>query len=309
MIVGYEAERFTGRWTDLFIHHLRIDRGASPHTLASYARDLAQFEALGPMPLEKRSERDIQNFLSILKAKDQKSSSIARKISALRQFYRFLIREEVIHEDPTLFIETPVKKKRLPKALPEESIVALLKAADQGLPYHGKTADALRLRDRCMVYTLYATGVRISELLGLPSAKVDTEAGLLRVMGKRSKERIIPFPPVVSALIHEYRTGARPVLNPECDLLFLGQGGRPLTRQSFWKTLKQLAVLANIDPSLHPHMLRHTFATDLLKSGMNLRALQSLLGHADLQTTEVYTHVVPEQLRGVIDRYHPRGKK
>lgn len=294
---------------DLFIHHLKIDRGASKHTLSSYERDLKQFELLGPVPLEKRSERDVQNFLALLKEKKQQATSIARKISALRQFYRFLIREEVIQDDPTLFVETPSKKKRLPKALPERSLAALLKAADQGLPYQGAAGDALRARDRCMVYTLYATGVRISELLGISSTRVDTEGGTLRVMGKRSKERIIPFPPIVSELLHDYRTVARPTLSPVSDILFIGQTGRPLTRQAFWKTLKHLAVLAGIDSSLHPHMLRHTFATDLLKSGMNLRALQSLLGHADLQTTQVYTHVVPEQLRGVIDRYHPRGKK
>jgi integrase/recombinase XerD len=294
---------------DLFIHHLKIDRGASPHTISSYERDLKQFELLGPIPLEKRGERDIQNYLAHLKSRNQQSTSIARKISSLRQFYRFLIREEVIQEDPTLFIETPAKRQRLPKALSEKSLVALLRAADQGLPYQGVTAEALRARDRCMVYTLYATGVRISELLGIVSARVDTEAGILRVMGKRSKERIIPFPPIVSGLLNEYRTLERPKLTPVCDILFIGHTGRPLTRQAFWKTLKQLARLAGIDSSLHPHMLRHTFATDLLKSGMNLRVLQSLLGHADLQTTEVYTHVVPDQLRGVIDRYHPRGKK
>lgn len=298
-----------GNYLELFLHHLKIDRGASRHTVSSYERDLKQFEAMGPVPLEKRNERDIQNFLALLKTRNQKPSSISRKVSALRQFYRFLIREEVIDEDPSLFIETPAKKRRLPKALPELALDALLRAADQGLPYQGKLAEVLQMRDRAMVYTLYATGVRVSELLGLSASKVDTEAGFLRVMGKRSKERILPFPPFLSGLLHEYRTRSRPALSPECDLLFVGQTGRPLTRQAFWKTLKQLAVLAGIDSTLHPHMLRHTFATDLLKSGMNLRVLQNLLGHADLQTTEVYTHVVPEQLRGVIDRYHPRGKK
>ena len=160
-----------------------------------------------------------------------------------------------------------------------------------------------------MIYLLYATGLRVSELMGLQMRKVDTEAGLLSVMGKRSKERIVPFPPIVSELLVRYKNEARPVLNPECENLFVGQNGHPLTRQGFWKLLKQIAMLAGIDSSLHPHMLRHTFATDLLKSGMNLRALQGLLGHADLQTTQIYTHVVPEKLKEVVDRFHPRGKK
>jgi len=293
---------------DLFIQHLKIDRGSSSNTLASYKRDLLQFEALSPLPLQKRREKDIQSFLTFLKKKNQESTSIARKISALRQFYRFLLREGVLEDDPTLFIETPVHKKRLPKALNEGMLAALLRAADTGVPYQGEIAEALQLRDKTMIYLLYATGLRVSELITVQSRKVDVEGGLLRVMGKRNKERIIPFPPVVSDLLHRYWNGARPLLKPSSDTLFVGISGAPLTRQGFWKTLKRLAAMAGIK-NLHPHMLRHTFATDLLKSGMNLRVLQNLLGHADLQTTEVYTHVVPEQLREVIRRYHPRGKK
>ena len=293
---------------DLFIQHLKIDRGSSANTLASYKRDLLQFEALTSTPLKSRKERDIQAFLSFLRKKDQESTSIARKISALRQFYRFLLREGVLEDDPTLFIETPVHKKRLPKALNEGMLTALLRATDTGIPYQGEQSPALKLRDQAMIYLLYATGLRVSELITVQSRKVDVEGGLLRVIGKRSKERIIPFPPIVSELLHRYWNEARPLLKPTTDTLFVGITGTPLTRQGFWKTLKRLAAMAGIQ-NLHPHMLRHTFATDLLKSGMNLRVLQNLLGHADLQTTEVYTHVVPEQLRDVVRRYHPRGKK
>ena len=278
------------------------------NTIQSYRRDLVQFEAAGSAPLAKRKEKDIQNHLAALRRKNQESTSVARKISALRQFYRFLLREKIIDDDPTLFVATPVHRKRLPKALNESKLAALLKAAEEGLPYQGDIAPALRLRDKTMIYLLYATGLRVSELLSVQSRRVDAEAGLLRVTGKRSKERIIPFPPVVSGLLHEYRNESRPRLKPSTDTLFLGLNGKPLTRQAFWKTLGRLAELAGI-PKIHPHMLRHTFATDLLKSGMNLRVLQSLLGHADLQTTEVYTHVVPERLKEVVHRYHPRGKK
>jgi integrase/recombinase XerD len=160
-----------------------------------------------------------------------------------------------------------------------------------------------------MIYLLYATGLRVSELTGLEVAGVDTEAGLLRVTGKRNKERVVPFPPLVSNLLVRYKNEARPALLPKTGHLFLARNGRPLTRQAFWKILKQVAGMAGIPGSLHPHMLRHTFATDLLKSGMNLRILQGLLGHADLQTTQIYTHVVPEKLKDVVEHFHPRGKK
>jgi integrase/recombinase XerD len=294
---------------DQFIQHLKIDKGASIHTLSSYRRDLTQFEALNGTPLLERSEKDIEFFLATLKRKGQEASSRARKVSALRQFYRFLIREGHLEEDPTLFIETPAKKASLPKALDETAMVQLLKTADEGLPYSGAHAPALKLRDQCMVYLMYATGLRVSELIGLEVKKVDTEAGLLVVMGKRSKERAIPFPPVVSGMLVSYKREARELFLPKSEHLFVGKNGEPLTRQAFWKILKQLALLSGIPANLHPHMLRHTFATDLLKSGMNLRVLQGLLGHADLQTTQVYTQVVPEKLKEVLERYHPRGKK
>ncbi len=279
------------------------------HTRDAYQRDLKQFESQSESPLKDRTESDIQNFLIALKEKELEPASVARKISSLRQFYQFLVREGHLKNDPTLFIESPTQKKNLPKALSEADLLALLKASDQGLEYQGLNAEALRIRDQTMIYLLYATGVRVSELLCLQIGKIDTEAGLLRVMGKRSKERVIPFPPVASELLIRYRNEARPDLNPECDTLFIGQNGRPLTRQAFWKTLKRLASKAEINISLHPHLLRHTFATDLLRSGLNLRALQSLLGHADLQTTQIYTQIAPDTLKQVIDQYHPRGKK
>ncbi|MBU6154691.1 MAG: tyrosine recombinase, partial [Bdellovibrionales bacterium] len=282
---------------DQFIQYLKIDKGASVHTLTSYRRDLIQFEALNQTPLLERSEKDIESFLSSLRKKGQEASSRARKISALRQFYKFLIREEHLSEDPTLFIETPAKKGVLPKALTSDSMIRLLKGADQGLPYRGSHAQALKDRDRCMIYLLYATGLRVSELIALEVRRVDTEAGLLIVMGKRGKERAVPFPSMVSRLLVDYKNQVRESFVPKSENLFLGKNGHPLTRQAFWKTLKKIAIIAGIPTNLHPHMLRHTFATDLLKSGMNLRILQGLLGHADLQTTQVYTHVMPDKLK------------
>ena len=290
-----------------FIDHLRIDRGSSRHTLSAYARDLQQFETFCSLPLLQVTENELQAFLRKLKSDEQKASSLARKISALKQFYKFLVREELLAEDPTLFLESPTQDKRLPKALGEDDTLSLLHAADQGLPYTGKLKAALQARDRAMFYLLYATGVRVSELISIEISKCDIEAGLVRVLGKRSKERVVPFAPVAGEILYDYLKEARPLLSPESEILFLGERGQPLTRQAFWKILKKLALLAGIDTNLHPHLLRHTFATDLLKSGMNLRSLQTLLGHADLQTTEIYTHVAPKRLKEVIDQYHPRG--
>ena len=165
-----------------------------------------------------------------------------------------------------------------------------------------------------MVYFLYATGVRVSELINLPMKHMDLEAGYARVMGKRKKERVVPFVPIVTKFLHEYLETARPLLlstspNKDSEIFFIGLGGEGLTRQGFWKTLKKIASTAGLTQSLHPHMLRHTFATDLLKSGMDLRSLQLLLGHADMQTTQVYTHIAPDHLQNVIKKYHPRGGK
>jgi integrase/recombinase XerD len=301
----------------LFIDHLKVDKGSSQHTLSAYSRDLKQFEQnlgsseTGAHFIQAREE-DIQKFLKELRKREQKTTSIARKVSALKQFYKFLIQENLVQEDPTLFIEAPVQTKKLPKALDPQAMVALLKATDTGIEYakvKPELKEALRRRDRAMIYLLYATGVRVSELISITLPQLDVEAGYVRVMGKRSKERMIPFAPVAGELLHEYLTLARPLFKPETETLFLGLGGEGLTRQAFWKSLKKIAALAGIPQGLHPHMLRHTFATDLLRSGMNLRSLQMLLGHADLQTTQIYTHITPEKLAEVIQKYHPRGSQ
>lgn len=292
-----------------FLNHLKIDQGASRLTLEAYSRDLKQFEAFCDRTLLDRKESDFERFLQSLKKAELKASTIARKISALKQFYQYCIREEKISEDPTLFIESPRLNNRLPKALDQGAILKLLKACDEGVEYDSKLKAVLNLRDRTMVYLLYATGLRVTELVTLEHSKIDVEAGLLRVIGKRNKERIVPFAPIAGELLAEYMQNARPLLVPKSETLFLGQTGDRLTRQGFWKILKKLAVKAEIPSTLHPHMLRHTFATDLLHSGMNLRSLQMLLGHSDLQTTQVYTQVTPGRLKDVIEKYHPRGGK
>jgi integrase/recombinase XerD len=290
----------------LFLNHLRLDKAASPHTVSAYERDLVQFEkTLEDRPLMEATELDIERYLKTLRKRDQKSTSIARKVSAIKQYYKFLIRENLREDNPASMIEAPVSTTRLPKTLSAETIDALLKTVDAGL----HTQDpGLQVRDRAMLYLLYATGMRVSELLSFTLSQLDTQNGLVRVVGKRSKERVIPFAPIAGEHLLAYLEQVRPSFEPQSEVVFLGQGGSPLTRQAFWKTLKKIAMTSGLDASLHPHLLRHTFATDLLKSGMNLRSLQMLLGHADLQTTQVYTHVAPDHLQDVIARYHPRGQ-
>lgn len=307
-----------------FLDHLRVSKNASVHTLAAYERDLKQFLELltkRGKTLTNAGETDIQAYLKDLRKKEQKPTSIARKISALRQYYKFLLQENLIREDPSLFIESPAASKKLPKAIGPETLEKILNVVEKGSHYADEKTDAaelltraLRLRDRAMVYFLYATGVRVTELITLPMQHMDLEAGYARVMGKRKKERVVPFVPIVTKYLHEYLATARPLLlstspNKDSEIFFIGLGGEGLTRQGFWKTLKKIAATAGINQSLHPHMLRHTFATDLLKSGMDLRSLQMLLGHADMQTTQVYTHIAPDHLQNVIRKYHPRGGK
>lgn len=305
-----------------FLDHLRVTKNSSAHTINAYERDLKQFEEISKgKSLLKVGESDIQSYLKDLRKRDQKPASISRKISAIRQFYKFLLQENLIQEDPSLFIESPKASKKLPKAISPEVLEKILTIAEKGSHYEDEKTEkaqqkvlALRIRDRAMIYFLYATGVRVSELITLTMSQADLDGGFARVMGKRRKERMVPFAPIVTRYLDSYLESARPFLvgsdaRRDSGILFVAQGGEGLTRQGFWKTLKKIATIAGLEQSLHPHMLRHTFATDLLKSGMDLRALQMLLGHADLQTTQVYTHIAPDHLQNVIKKYHPRGGK
>lgn len=306
-----------------FLDHLRVSRNSSNHTIAAYERDLLQFSRMlekSSSNLSSASEDQIRDFLKLLRDQEHKATSISRKISAIRQFYKFLIQENRIEEDPSLFIESPPASKKLPKAIAPETVSKILNTVDHGdqytLPANESPTDtakieALRKRDRAMIYFLYATGVRVSELIQTTLSNIDLEGQYAKVLGKRKKERIVPFVPVVTKLLDDYLIHARPLLakDPDQKVFFLTVEGTPLTRQGFWKTLKKISMVSGIPQNIHPHLLRHTFATDLLRSGMDLRSLQMLLGHADLQTTQIYTHVAPEHLEEVIQKFHPRGKK
>ena len=293
-----------------YLDSLRLDMGASAHTVAAYRRDLTQFSKKFGSDFEIASitPEHCEGHLADLARAGMEASSIARKTSALRRFFRFCCLELGLRTSPAEALETPSLSARLPKALTLEEVERLLEVTAQGLPYEEKIAPALRARDRTLVLLLYATGLRVSELVGLRLENLDLAGGFLRVRGKGQKERLVPFAPQAGEQLLQYLTHARPVLQPQGDTVFLGARGTPLTRQSFWRCLKQLAQVAGLPASLSPHGLRHSFATHLLQSGMNLRSLQMLLGHSDLSTTQIYTHVTPEHLKQTHARYHPRGK-
>lgn len=294
-----------------FLDSRRIDRGAADKTIEAYRCDLRQF--LESLPAERLlsdlTEEDVTKYLASLKKSAPESTSVARKMSSLRQFFKFCCLEKGLLTNPTENLSPPKLPAHLPKALTEEQARALLKAADQGLPYtHNAHASSLRLRDQTLIYLLYATGLRVSELAGLCTGDVDFQNAYVRVTGKGDKQRIAPFAPLAGELLHRFIEEERPKLQPQSNHIFINQRGFALTRQSLWKTLLALGEIAGLRDTVSPHTLRHTFATHLLQSGMNLRSLQLLLGHSDLSTTQIYTQVRPEHLKSIVKKYHPRGE-
>jgi len=288
---------------DEFIDRLWLEEGLSRNTLESYRRDLAGFsvwQASAGKDLQGAAQADIERYLARRFA-TCKARSISRLVASLRRLYRFLLRENRIQADPSLQIASPKLPRSLPKSLSEDDVVALLQAPD--------THADLGLRDRAMLETLYATGLRVSELVGLKVAEVSLEMGVLRVIGKGSKERLVPLGEEALDWIRRYLGVARPTLlnGRLSDSLFVTQRGGAMTRQAFWYLIKRYARQAGIDKPLSPHVLRHAFATHLLNHGADLRVVQMLLGHADISTTQIYTHVARERLKQLHAMHHPRG--
>lgn len=288
---------------DAFCDALWLEEGLARNTLASYRRDLAKLaawlEARG-VGLAQARRADLLAFLAD-QAPRLKATSTGRLLSSARRFYRQLLREGRIAADPTTEVERPRLPKNLPKNLSEAEVEALLAAPDTNTP--------LGLRDRAMLETLYATGLRVSELTGLMLSQVNLDAGVLRVMGKGSKERLVPLGEVAVEWLGRYLDQARPVLlaGRISDALFVTTRGGAMTRQRFWDLIKRYARRAAIARPLSPHTLRHAFATHLLNHGADLRVVQMLLGHASLSTTQIYTHVARERLKALHARHHPRG--
>lgn len=290
-----------------FLQSIRLSRGASDHTVDAYRRDLEQFMGwLGPhRELSQLISDDLLHFLAHLQS--LKPASIARKVSTLRQFFKFCSQEKEFSDQILASLVSPKPSEKLPRFLSEQDILQLLTTAQTGLPYPSALSKALQARDCSMIYLLYATGLRASELIHLTLHQLDLAEGYLRVLGKGGKERITPFASSAGQKLQIYLEEFRPSLDPQGDHLYLNHRGQGLTRQALWKILKTLAAHAGISPDTSPHILRHSFATHLLQSGMNLRSLQILMGHSDLGTTQIYTHITPEHLKKAHQRFHPRG--
>jgi integrase/recombinase XerD len=290
---------------DEFCDALWLEDGLARTTLESYRRDLAQFAAwlaveYGRSLLDAEAA-DIQSYLAHLFRKKTRASSAARLISSLKRFYRYGVRQGAIGVDPTLRIDAPKRTRALPRSPTEEDIENLL-----GAP---RVGEVLGLRDKAMLETLYAGGLRVSELTGLKVSQVSADMGVVRVVGKGSKERLVPLGDEALAWIRRYLDDARPQLlaGRASDDLFVTARGSAMTRQMFWHLVRRYAVQGGLRGPISPHALRHAFATHLLNHGADLRVVQLLLGHSDISTTQIYTHVARERLKQLHAKHHPRG--
>lgn len=290
-----------------FIHFLIVEKGLANNTIVSYQRDLKSYQKY-IMNVEKiTSWNDIQrtqiiHFLAFLKDNGKSAKTLARHIASIRAFHQFLLREKAADQDPSVHIESPQMERSLPKVLSLEEVETLLDSP--------KLNDHYGYRDKAMLELLYATGIRVSELINLDIGNVHLTMGFVRCIGKGNKERIIPIGRAAIEAIEQYLEKGRPHFVSKKyrdDALFLNHHGKRMSRQGFWKILKKLTMEAGIQKELTPHTLRHSFATHLLENGADLRAVQEMLGHADISTTQIYTHVTKTRMKDVYKQFHPRA--
>ena len=289
-----------------FCDHLWMEHGLSQNTLSAYRNDLAtttQYLHKRGVALRFATALDLQAVLSEFFEAGGKTRSAARLISSLRRFYRYLLRENTISQDPTQLLESPRNERKIPATLNEQQVELLLNAPD--------LESELGLRDRAMLELLYATGLRVSELVGLQLMQITLDPGVLRVIGKGDKERLVPVGENAIDYLVQYLKTARPALMQHkmpVDAVFVTRRGDAMTRQAFWYLIKRYAASASISANqLSPHTLRHAFATHLLNHGADLRVVQMLLGHSDISTTQIYTHVADQRLRDIYQKHHPRA--
>ncbi len=288
-----------------FLTHVRVEKGLSSNTVSAYRRDLvkfAEFARKRKLSLEGVSRDDLVDFLAALYRQNLDSKSVARHLVTLRNFFRFAQIQEHIAEDPSVNLESPKIRRSLPGYLRLEEVERLLNQPDVKTP--------LGLRDRAMLEVLYSTGLRVSELIGLRVSDLDTRVGNVRCIGKGDKERIVPVGKKALTIVEKYLRDARPRLlgkAPGSPALFVNRRGAPLSRVGVWKILSAYGRRAGMRVALTPHMLRHSFATHLLERGADLRSVQLMLGHADISTTQIYTHVVEERLKQIYKAHHPRA--
>ncbi|HEY3119096.1 MAG TPA: site-specific tyrosine recombinase XerD [Vicinamibacteria bacterium] len=288
-----------------YLDHLRVERGLAPNSLVAYAHELdrlARYAARRGRAVVALRQRDLSEFIGWLRERGLAARSVARAVHALRGFYRFAVREGKLAVDPMENLKAPRAFRALPRYLSMGEVEALLAAPD--------VTTAIGLRDRAMLEVLYATGLRVSELIGLRPADVDLDLGVLTCFGKGRKERLVPLGREAGRWVRRYLSEVRSGLiggRPQPAVLFVSLRGGRLSRMGVWGIVRRHAVRAGIGKILTPHVLRHSFATHLLERGADLRALQAMLGHADISTTQIYTHVSRERLRKIYDQYHPRA--
>ncbi len=291
-------------WVDAYLDHLRLERGLAANTVGAYATDLGKLidlaQGLGITDPRAVDLDTIAAYLSSLGKAGIGARSAARHLSALRGFFRFLVRERAIEADPTAIVDRPRIRRKLPVWLDHDEVERLLAAPDDSTPRG--------IRDRAMLQLMYAAGLRVSELVGLRLAALDLRRGLVSVVGKGGKARLVPIGEVAMTALEAWLRDVRPgLVGPTETLVFVSPRGRAFTRQGFWKLVQRYARGVGINKPISPHKLRHSFATHLLQGGADLRSVQAMLGHADISTTEIYTHVADDHVRKVHQRTHPRA--
>jgi integrase/recombinase XerD len=290
---------------DQFLHYLVVEKGLSKNTIEAYSHGLGRFlnhlREKGVQEMRDVGKFHVRGFLLMLRKRNLSTKSIVRNLVAIRTFFRFLIQEGILESNPVEELESPKVAKTLPEILTLREIEQLLEQPN--------LQTSLGIRDRAMLEILYATGMRVSELTHLPTHQVNLEGGYVLLYGKGSKERVVPLGSEAMKWITLYLKTARGKLakGKESSMLFINRSGRGMSRQGFWKSLKGYARRAGLHKRITPHLLRHSFASHLLEGGADLRSVQMMLGHVDISTTQIYTHVTGERLKKVHQRYHPRG--
>ncbi len=285
-----------------YTNFLKIEKRYSANTVEAYRRDISRFlQFAGEGPVEAFDSTQIRSYLLKCLEEGRNSRSTARYLSSLKSFFNFLCAEDYLKDNPAKILESPKLWRKLPNVISLDEVEALLACPDP------KTLNGIR--DKAMLEVLYATGLRVSELVSLKVSDVDLQVGFLRSLGKGSKERVVPLGAVAQEAVQDYLDVARrSLLNGKtAHELFITRLGRKMTRQCFWKTLKTYALKANLKSSVSPHTLRHAFATHLLERGADLRSVQEMLGHSDISTTQIYTHILQDRMRAVHDKFHPRA--
>ncbi len=290
---------------EAFLNYLSVERGLSRNTIISYSEDLKNYagylKGRSISSFSDTSKNDIVGFMLFRKDRKLAANSIARSLAAIRMFYRFLVRERILPADPSSLVDSPKLWKKIPETLSINEVEKLLSVVNIRDEKQG-------IRDRAILETLYATGMRVSEAVNLKLDKVNTEIGFLRCIGKGDKERIIPLGKKAITSINRYLQVSRPKLlkKKESEALFVSRSGKRISRQSLWKMIKHYARLARIKKPIKPHILRHSFATHLLERGADLRSVQEMLGHSNISTTQLYTHINKERLKSIHRQFHPR---